>query len=320
MSVKLRPCDGKDNVWEVDIRILLPDGEKLRERRQAPVAGRAAALRWAQERERVLIKEGKPKAHSLPPKEVPTLKEFAPRFLDGYVTANQHKPSGLASKEAILRLHLLPRFGTRRLDEITTEDVQRLKAALVKKSGKTVNNILSVLNVLLKTAHEWEVIERRPCAIKVVRTMMAEASFHSFEAFESLARAARETDDVAFLIVLLGGEAGLRCGEMMALEWKDVDLTKGRLCVARSEWKGHVTAPKGGRVRHVPLTSRLADALRGAQHSRHARVLIDHDGQLLTQKVVQGIMRRVSRRAKVQKGVHILRHTFISHLPGSIQH
>ena len=85
---------------------------------------------------------------------------------------------------------------------------------------KTVNNILSVLNVLLKTAHEWEVIDRRPCAIKVVRTMMAEATFHSFEAFESLVQAARETDDTACLIVLLGGEAGLRCGEMMALEWR----------------------------------------------------------------------------------------------------
>lgn len=312
--VTLRKCDGKDNVWEVDIRMLLPDGSKLRERRQAPVAGKAAALRWAQDRERVLLKEGKPKPPTLAPREVPTLKEFAPRFLEGYVRANQHKPSGLASKEAILRLHLLPRFGAKRLDEITTEDVQRLKAALVKKSGKTVNNVLSVLNVLLKTAHEWEVIERRPCAIKVVRTMMAEANFHNFEAFETLVQVARETDDVAHLIVLLGGEAGLRCGEMMALEWKDVDLTKGRLCVARSEWKGHVTAPKGGRVRHVPLTSRLAEALCGARHSRHARVLIDHDAQTLTQKVVQGIMRRVARRAKVQKGVHILRHTFCSHL------
>lgn len=230
------------------------------------------------------------------------------------VSANQHKPTGIAAKEAILSLHLLPRFGATRLDEITTEDVQRLKATLVKKSGKTVNNILSVLNVLLKTAQEWNVIEHRACAIKVVRTMMADATFHSFEAFERLVQAARETDDVAHLIVLLGGEAGLRCGEMMALEWKDVDLTKGRLCVARSEWKGHVTAPKGGRVRHVPLTSRLAEALRKPRHSRHARVLIDHDGQPLTQKVVQGIMRRVARRAKVQKGVHILRHTFCSHL------
>jgi hypothetical protein len=28
------------------------------------------------------------------------------------------------------------------------------------------------------------------------------------------------------LIVLLGGEAWLRCGEMIALEWGDVDLAK----------------------------------------------------------------------------------------------
>ena len=100
----------------------------------------------------MLLKKRKPNWQSLTAKEVPTLKEFAPRLIDGYVKANQHKPSGIASKEAILRLHLLPRFGARRLDEIATEDVQRLKATLVKKSGKTVNNILSVLNVLLKTA------------------------------------------------------------------------------------------------------------------------------------------------------------------------
>ena len=78
MSVTLRQCEGKENVWEVDIRILLPDGKKLRERRQAPVAGKAAALRWAQERERVLLKEGKPKTETAITKEVPTLKEFAP--------------------------------------------------------------------------------------------------------------------------------------------------------------------------------------------------------------------------------------------------
>jgi site-specific recombinase XerD len=112
----------------------------------------------------------------------------------------------------------------------------------------------------------------------------------------------------------MGGEAGLRCGEMMALEWKDVELGKGRLCVARSDWKGHVTAPKRGRG--VPCHSRrgFAAALRSARHKQHATVLIDRDGEPLTQKVVQGIMRRVARRAGVQKGVHILRHTFCSHL------
>jgi hypothetical protein len=44
-----------------------------------------------------------------------------------------------------------------------------------------------------------------------------------------------------------------------------VDLAKRQLAVARSEWKGHVTATKGGRVRYVPMTVRLADALRQAR-------------------------------------------------------
>ena len=56
------------------------------------------------------------------------------------------------------------------------------------------------------------------------------------------------------LIVLLGGDAGLRCGEIMALEWSDVNLEKRQLCVQRSDWKGHVTSTKGGRLRYVPLT------------------------------------------------------------------
>ncbi len=105
----------------------------------------------------------------------------------------------------------------------------------------------------------------------------------------------------------------MRCGEMMALEWDDIDLAKRQLCVARSDWKGHVTMPKGGRLRFVPLTKRLGTALAVHRHLRHRRVLCV-DGQPLTQKVVQGLVARAARRAKVKPGVHILRHTFCSHL------
>ena len=104
--------------------------------------------------------------------------------------------------------------------------------------------------------------------------------------------------------MLLGGEAGLRCGEMMALEWSDVDLNKRQLCVARSEWKGHVTDPKSGRLRYVPLTKRLTEALRETRHLRESRVLCEKNGQPLTQKVIQVMMRRGARRASVKPGVH----------------
>ncbi|MEO5822352.1 MAG: site-specific integrase [Vicinamibacteraceae bacterium] len=201
---------------------------------------------------------------------------FAVRFLDGYAKANRLKPSGIASKESVFRVHLAKAFGDTRLDAITTEDVHRLKAVAHGARAETVNNALTTLSVVLKTAAEWGVIDRVPCAIKLLKAPTSEASFYDFDEFERLVGAAR-SEAPALLVVLLGGEAGLRCGEMMALEWTDVD--------------------------------------RPARHLRGPRVLCDGAGKPLTQEVIQVLVRRrTARRANVKPGIHILRHTFCSHL------
>ncbi len=109
MSVKVRPYKGKNQGWEVDIRVTLPDGSKVRERKRAPVSSKSAAKRWGEARERTLAFHGRRK----PKKEVPTLTEFAPRFLDQYAVANRQKPSGISSKETILRVHLEPLLGSK---------------------------------------------------------------------------------------------------------------------------------------------------------------------------------------------------------------
>lgn len=312
MSVTIRPYI--NGGWEVDIRVELPDGTNIRERKKAPSTSKTAAQRWAEARERVLLVQGKPKPQKEETTEqVPTLREFAPRYMDGCVKANRLKPSGIAAKKTVLNVHLIPKLGDKSLDQITTEDVQLLKASLEHRAPKTVNNILTVLSVMMRTAVDWGVIERLTCSIKLVPTSKTKANFYDFDEFERLVDAAKG-DEQAYLVALLGGEAGLRCGEMMALQWSDVDLAKRQLCVARSEWKGHVTVPKGGRLRYVPLTKRLAEALRQSRHLRGPRVLCDDEGQPLTQKVIQVIMRRTARRANVRPGVHILRHTFCSHL------
>jgi integrase-like protein len=55
---------------------------------------------------------------------------------------NRQKPSGIASKESILKTHLVPELGTRKLYAIRNEDVQRLKNRLRDKAPKIVNNVL----------------------------------------------------------------------------------------------------------------------------------------------------------------------------------
>jgi integrase len=308
MSVTVRPY--RRGGWMVDVITRLADGRRYRERRRLSVRSVSAAQRWGEARERHLLQHGPPQVT----KEVPILNEFAWRFLDGHARANRQKPSGIAAKQTILNVHVLPLLGTKKLDAITNEPVQRLKHALQHRSAKTTNNVLTVLNVLLKKAVEWDVIDKMPCTIRLLAIPKTAASFYGFDEYERLVEAAKSDDSNAFLIALLGGEAGLRCGEMIALEWGDVDLGKRQLRVQRSQWKGHVTATKGGRVRFVPLTVRLAAALREHRHLRTVRVLYQRDGSPLTQKIVQDYMKRAARRANVKGGVHILRHTFCSHL------
>ena len=88
----------------------------------------------------------------------------------------------------------------------------------------------------------------------------------------------------------------------------DVDLNKRQLTVERSDWKGHVTSTKGGRVRYVPMTVRLAQALHRHRHLCGRRVLCQDDSAPMTQKIVQDHVRRAAQLAKLQLGVHILRH------------
>ena len=312
MSVKVRPY--RRGGWEVDVRVVLPDGSRRRDRRRAPVSSRSAAVRWGQARERELLIY-QPVVPPTPRKEVPTLGAFAGRFIDGHARANRQKPSTIVTKEVLLRAHLVPRLGSKHLDAIRNEDIQRLKGALRTRAPKTVNNILTVLSVLLRTAVEWQVIDRMPCTIKLVKVSKSAAAFHDFDTYEQLVETARTTGSNSYLIVLLGGEAGLRCGEMIALEWADINLAKRQLCVQRSEWDGHVTSPKGGRLRYIPLTVRLAKVLHEHRHLRSPRVLTNKEGEGLTRKDVRAWVRRAARRAQVQNDtVHILKHTFCSHL------
>jgi hypothetical protein len=187
----------------VDITLRLPNGSHYRERKRVSHFSKSAAQRWAQDRERHLLQHGLPQ----PRQEVPTLEKFGPRFVDGHARANRYKPSGIAATEMIVRVHLVPVLGHRRLDEIGNEEVQRLKLALSTKAPKTVNNVLTVLSVLLKKGVEWGLMERMPCSIKLVAAPKPAMSFYDFQQYERLLESAR-ADWRAELIVLLGGEAG----------------------------------------------------------------------------------------------------------------
>jgi integrase len=317
MSVKVREYKkrGKSG-WEVDIMFKWPDGELYRERVKAPVGSKSGAKSWGEQRQAELLARGRKAVDVEQKKEVPTLKEFAPRFIDGDARANRQKPSTITSKESLLRLYLLPRFGERRLDEVTNEDIQHLKAELRDLSTKTVNNVLTVLNRLLKVAVEWGVLDKMPATIKLLKAPKPTMAFYDFAEYERLVEAAGTLDWRIQAMALLGGDAGLRSGEIIALEWSDIDFRRGQLHIRQAEWRGHVTVPKGGRDRRVPMTKRLAALLATNRHLRGARVLYRDDGDPVARATVSRWMKKAQTRAglPVTGALHILRHTFCSRL------
>jgi hypothetical protein len=62
------------------------------------------------------------------------------------------------------------------------------------------------------------------------------------------------------------------------------------------------------------MTERLAAAIRQQRHLRSRRALCKDDGTPLTRQGAWSRVRFAAKRAKVPTGVHILRHTFCSHL------
>ena len=330
MTIKVREWKkGKQVGFEVDIRFTYPDGTPLRQRVKAPVESKSAAKRWGEAREAELLKAPSPKARAEQErqhKEVPTVREFGPRYIDNHARADRLKASTVDWIEKTYRTHLYPKLGDKRLDAIDDEDVQLLKAQLAHRNRKTVNNVLGVLGHTLKTAVRWKVLDRVPCSVTMLKTSAALPKFYDFDEYSRLVDAARALDARTHLVVLLGGDAGLRRGEMMALRWVDVDFRRRHLQVQEAVWErkrrdgqGHdriTDTPKGGRSRIVPLTEALLQALQAHRHLRGEQVLFGDDGRPAMSFFLRRLIGSAQKRAGLRAtgGLHILRHTFCSHL------
>lgn len=296
------------NKWYVDFRFKHSDGRVERVRKRSPISSKAGAEEFERQLRTAMLNP------SEKPKEVPRFSVFAEDFMKTYVAAN-NKPSERSSKRCILKHHLLPAFGDESIDAIRRPAIEALKADKLGAglSRKRVNNILACLGKILRYAHETEVIASVP-KIKLLKLEPQKFDFLTFEEFERLLVAV-EHDRERRALFLVGGEGGLRQGEVIALEWGDVDFAAGTLTVRRAVWRGIVGSPKGGRERKLPMTARLKAALKAQRHLRGARVFCHSDGSPFTQSAIEAALRFACKKAGLRPmGSHVLRHSFCSHL------
>ena len=301
---------------EADVKMLV-GGQEIRRRWKSPHGSRTATERWAREKARAFLIGRAAREHA----PAPAFAGYATNYVDEHIRTSKLRPSTAEHLHTLLRQHLIPMLGALRVDQIGGDQIIAIKS--LSLAAGTINHILQLLSQILKHAAARGFVARVP-EIKRLRDRGGRPHFYSPEDYGALVRAAA-SEPRALVLVLLAGDAGMRIGEIIALEWARVDFGANKVHVELTDWNGHVGPTKGGRPRSVPMTPRLRAALRDLEESRarggSSRVLTrsqgrhGQEGEPTTYSSARALLDAVHARAGVvSQGVHALRHTFCSHL------
>jgi integrase len=170
--------------------------------------------------------------------------------------------------EEVVRLHLKPSLGAIKLDRVNPLQIQSLYRAKLDSglSPRTVRIIHTTLYKALKQAVKWTLLPRNVAdCVDPPKVPRREIRPLSEEQVKRLLKAA-EGDKLEALYVL-AITTGMRSGELLGLQWKDLDLPAGIVQVRRSVFNGQIEAPKSAKGnRSIKLTGTSIRALR--EHER----------------------------------------------------
>ncbi len=200
------------------------------------------------------------------PKGKITLKEYAKKWMAGHVAHNLKPATKHSYKDKIDR-HILPAFGARDMKEITRGDVRdfchKLMAGGLSAASVKVTLIIisSLFNHAIEDGHVSENPAGKPGRYIKVPNRKGKVEFLTPEEGSVLLDAARKHLPRLYPLFMAALRSGMRQGELIGLQWGDVDWNGKFVEVRRNNYNGHISSPKNGKPRRVDMSDGLADVL-----------------------------------------------------------
>lgn len=184
-------------------------------------------------------------------------------------------------------------------------------------SANSVNAIISVLQSSLQTAHLIGVANEYT-ANKIKRPKLKEKPVECFTLAEQkqIEQAILNGKKDKLYGILLCLYSGLRIGELIALQWSDIDFTKGILTVSKSCHDGKdgliIDEPKTATSRReIPLPKQLLPILKSIKKKSDSLFVVSASGSTISVRSYQRSFELLLKKLKIpHKGFHSLRHTF----------
>lgn len=236
--------------------------------------------------------------------EPTTLKVFAPRFLE----TKRHLRTAHKYRQQIDQ-HIVPHFGNKPIEAIGGIDChgyynQRLDT---DAAISTVNGEMACLKSLMSEAMRSGLISANPVkGIKLINPNNARDRILSNEEMARLFEAASQCDDFIRPLYHLLYHTGMRLGEVLALQWVDIESEHNRIIVRRS---------KSGEGRKIPLRSSVANELIfWKTKSAASQWLFPARNEVANpmQSIRKGWLRLCEKAQIVNLRPHDLRHNFTS--------
>lgn len=155
------------------------------------------------------------------------------------------RPSTFLNYESNIDQHLIPYFGNMLLENVSTRKLQEFfnykqsAGRCDKKPGglsiKTLKNIKYLLHVAFDQAYYEHIIPQNPVeGVKLPVPEQPEQSVMTSAEKDKLCEYAKQIDSMAAKGVIILLNCGLRKGELLALQWQNIDLISDQIAIKKS--------------------------------------------------------------------------------------
>ena len=256
--------------------------------------------------------------------------EWLKIWLENYVRPSS-KQRTYSRYSEIVDGHLTPKFGEFELQNITPYEIQCFVTELLKTgnlktgqglSASYVNSIITVIQNTLRSAYSLGLVEEY-IGNKIKRPRVNEKRVECFTMRDQkkIEKYILDLNQTKFFGVLLCLYTGLRIGELMALEWSDIDMTKGEIQISKTCYYGKNNNDIYGRITDVPKTAssirvipipkRLIPYLKDANKKSRSTHIVSNGTKPISIRSYQRSFSRLLQKLGIEHhGFHSLRHTF----------
>lgn len=282
--------------------------------------------------------------------DIVTVTEFVQLYIDSR-TPGRPSDGTLANYRVQLKNYIAPFIGTMPVNDLTKQAIQRWHRQLMeypvhggKRSGlapRTIRSVHTLLSAAFNEALNDGLIHRNPCR-GATPPKAPRSNRKRLTAEETrLLLAATDTHERIGLLFRLGLFTLMRPGELMALQWDDIDWKRNTIRVdATRTYDSQFRQILGERAktesshRTIAVTDDVMARLRAHRHKQiehrleYAELWHDHDyifcrkdGRMLGQRTLVNTLDRLCAQAGVPRITpHELRHTGASLMVENNEH